>query len=86
MKLLNSYLNRVIVGDCIEKMNEFKKILDDRHSNNITKWIKQINTILKALRFSEKRYLEAKEMLNELLDLRNRIDILNDRYELYKPI
>jgi hypothetical protein len=70
----------------VQKMNEFKKILDNRHSKNITKWIKEINTILKALRFTDKRYLEVKEMLNELLGLRNRIDILNDRYELYKPI
>ena len=70
----------------VQKMNEFKKLLDTKYSGNVQNWIKKLIDILKAVESSKERHFEVKMIRDKLINIRNKIDILNDKYSQFKHV
>ena len=68
---------------CLYKMNEYKKLIDNKYSNTIEIWVVKLCRIVSSLEGVESRVSKVKCDIDKLKALRNRIDLLNEKYNEY---
>ena len=71
-------------GLLVQKMKEYKKLIDNKYSNTIEMWMAKLGRIVSSLGGVESRVSKVKCDIDKLKDLRNRIDLLNEKYNQYE--
>ena len=71
-------------GLLVQKMKEYKKLIDNKYSNTIEMWMAKLGRIVSSLGGVESRVSKVKCDIDKLKALRNRIDLLNEKYNEYE--
>ena len=71
-------------GLLVQKMKEYKKLIDNKYSNTIEIWCVKLGRIVSSLEGVESRVSKVKCDIDKLKALRNRIDLLNEKYNEYE--
>ncbi len=71
-------------GLLVQKMKEYKKLIDNKYSNTIEMWMAKLGRIVSSLGGVESRVSKVKCDIDKLKGLRNRIDLLNEKYNQYE--